>query len=104
MIAATVFVNMFLKHVANIVFKLQKLQVLEKNFFKKKSSFGLFVEIPSSKWCAETFLKQMNPNILRIFCDFVLSKLFFAKKFINKTQTKKDLERSTHRFKDAIKP
>ena len=82
---STVFLNKLSRHVFNIVLKLnnhlrkknrqinflwkklrpksmvlqprKKLQVLEKNFFWKSNSSSLYLQIWSSKWCVEIFVK-----------------------------------------------
>ena len=71
-----------------------------KNIFLKKKSSSLFLQIWSSKQCAEIFFfdKWVTSNLS--FGDFKVLKNCSSQKTINKNWSTKNQENSTHRFGD----
>ena len=71
-----------------------------KNIFLKKKSSNLFLQIWSSKQCAEIFFldKWVTSNLS--FGDFKVLKNCSSQKTINKNWSTKNQENSTHRFGD----
>ena len=115
------FSNKFLKHVFNIVFKLnnhtckkyeisswfktmisslaishlwKKLQLLEKKFFFQKKFFRFICTYEIFKTVCRNFFKRNRSRDIINFGDFMVLKIVFHSKFINKTWTKKDKKNS----------
>ena len=71
-------------------------QVLKKSFFRKKKSSSLFVQISSSKRCAE-FFKKINGSQDNVSA-ILRSREMVLDNTINKTRLTKSQENSAHRF------
>ena len=78
----------------------KKLQVLEKNVFRKKNSSSLFVQIWSSKQCAEFFFKINGSWDCYISMILRFWKMLLHNKVINEIRSIKNQENSAHRFVD----
>ena len=78
---------------------LKKLQVLEKNFFRKKILLSYLCRYDLQKRCAEIFL---NKWVSRYLSSVILRfrKTVLHNEIINKTRSTKKQENSAHRFGD----
>ena len=70
-----------------------------KKIFRKKKPSSVFVQIWSSKPCAEIFLNKWVLRYLS-FSDLRFRKIVLHNKIINKTRSTKNQENSMHRFGD----
>ena len=68
----------------------KKLHVLEKNIFRSKHPSNLFVQIGSSKQCADIFMKEMGLKIFNFWWFYGSEKLFFSIKLLIKLSWQKN--------------